>query len=139
VPYLPLACVLLRLSAYHAVGGLDPRFTFYFEDQDYARRCREAGWALGIYWDAEALHVGGGSSAAQRPAAWFEVYHRGLTIFLRKHYPFAWLLHAAAWAPRALAHAVIWRSRALARRVKGDAAGAQQARAWAATFWRSVW
>ena len=39
---MPLACALVRRSAYDAVGGLDERYVFYFEDYDLCWRLAAA-------------------------------------------------------------------------------------------------
>ncbi|MEX0673994.1 MAG: glycosyltransferase, partial [Gaiellaceae bacterium] len=38
--FFPLACVLVRREAWEAVGGLDERYRFYFEDHDLCWRLR---------------------------------------------------------------------------------------------------
>ncbi len=87
VEFVPLACALVRRSAFVAVGGLDEGYPFYFEDYDLCWRLRAAGWLTAVRWEARAVHVGGGSSSAQRPAAWLPVYHAGRLRYLRRRYP----------------------------------------------------
>jgi len=50
------ACLLVRTSAYDAVGGLDEAFTVAFNDVDFCLRLRERGWR--IVWTpyAELYH-----------------------------------------------------------------------------------
>ena len=50
------ACLLVRTSAYDAVGGLDEAFTVAFNDVDFCLRLREKGWR--IVWTpyAELYH-----------------------------------------------------------------------------------
>ena len=50
------ACLLVRTSAYDAVGGLDETFTVAFNDVDFCLRLREKGWR--IVWTpyAELYH-----------------------------------------------------------------------------------
>ena len=50
------ACLLVRASAYDAVGGLDEAFTVAFNDVDFCLRLREKGWR--IVWTpyAELYH-----------------------------------------------------------------------------------
>ncbi len=40
------ACLLVRTSAYDAVGGLDEAFTVAFNDVDFCLRLREKGWRI---------------------------------------------------------------------------------------------
>ena len=44
VKWLLGAAMLVRRSAFEAVGGWDERFFLYLEDTDFCLRCREAGW-----------------------------------------------------------------------------------------------
>jgi N-acetylglucosaminyl-diphospho-decaprenol L-rhamnosyltransferase len=124
-------CVLARREALEDVRGFDERFRFYYEDVDLCRRLSAAGWEQAVDWEAEAVHVGGGSTRSAGPKGWFPQYHRSRLVYLRKHYPRGWMLYVALWAPKALLHASSWRMRALVRRARSDAAGADRAREWA--------
>jgi GT2 family glycosyltransferase len=108
VEFVPLACALVRRDAWAAVGGLDERFFFYFEDHDLCRRLAADGWALAVCWDAPAAHVQGGSSRRQDEQRWFVQYTRSRSLYLRKHYPATWPLFAAVWIPVSLARAGGW-------------------------------
>ncbi len=78
------ACVLVRRSAFEAVGGFDEEIFMYFEDVDLSRRLRRAGWRLGSVAGAMAYHVKGGS----RPSGRGEIeYRRGQLYYYRKHRP----------------------------------------------------
>lgn len=60
--WLGFACVLVRREVVQEVGLLDDGFFMYFEDVDYCRRVRAAGWTL-LYWPAaKVVHLQGGSS-----------------------------------------------------------------------------
>jgi N-acetylglucosaminyl-diphospho-decaprenol L-rhamnosyltransferase len=111
VDFLPLACVLVPRSTWADFGGLDERYPFYFEDQDFCWRLREGGRSLAVRWDARAVHIGGGSSQRREPQRWFRQYHESRARYLRKRYPRAWPLYAAVWVPSAIAHALAWRLR----------------------------
>jgi GT2 family glycosyltransferase len=126
--FVPLACALARREAWDAIGGLDERYAFYFEDHDVCRRLQAAGWRIGVCWDAHAIHVGGGSSSQRDPQGWFRQYHESRALYLRKHYPRLWPLYAAAWVPSAYAHAAVWRLRR-----------SSDARAWAHAYVSSAW
>ena len=131
-------CALARREAIEGVGGFDERFLFYYEDMDLVRRLARAGWEQAVDWDAEAVHVGGGSTSSGRPQRWFRQYHASRLLYLRKHYPRGWLLYIALWAPKALAHSLAWRVRAAVRGLRADAAGATVAREWASAFRQAV-
>lgn len=46
VDYLLGAAMFVRKDAYQQVGGFDPNFFVYFEDQDWCRRFWLAGWRI---------------------------------------------------------------------------------------------
>jgi GT2 family glycosyltransferase len=123
VDSVPLACAAIRRSTWNAVGGLDERFFFYFEDQDLCRRLRRTGHSVAVCWEAKAVHVGGASSVTRDEQRWFLEYVRSRTRYLRKHFPRGWWAFAAVWIPVALAQSAVW---ALRRRPGADA----WARAW---------
>jgi GT2 family glycosyltransferase len=131
-------CLAVRRAAFDAVGGYDERFRIYYEDMDFCRRLADAGWKQAIDWDAEAVHVGGGSTLDAGPGSWFRRYHESRLLFLRKHYPRSWVLYAALWAPKAAVHTVAWQARAVVRGLREDAAGARAARDWADAFRHTV-
>jgi N-acetylglucosaminyl-diphospho-decaprenol L-rhamnosyltransferase len=132
--WVPLCGALVRRSAFQEIGGFDDRFRFYFDDQDFCRRLVEAGWEIAVCWDAGAVHLKGAATAVKDPTSWFGEYQANRFVYLRKHYPRAWLLFAVVWAVRAPLHAVGWWLRALARQARSDAEGARLARQWARVF-----
>jgi GT2 family glycosyltransferase len=50
------ACLVVRREVRDRVGGFDERFPLYFEDADWCRRIRKAGWRLVYLPGAEILH-----------------------------------------------------------------------------------
>jgi GT2 family glycosyltransferase len=60
------ACLLIRRVAYEQAGGFDERFFMYFEETDWCRRVKEAGWSVVFQPAARARHLGGGSSDQAR-------------------------------------------------------------------------
>jgi GT2 family glycosyltransferase len=125
VPFVPLACALVRRSDWVSVGGLDERYRFYFEDYDLSWELGVRGRAVAVCWSAQVLHVGGGSSSAHEPQRWFTQYHESRARYLRKRYPVGWLVYAAVWPPLALLHAARWL-------LRGGAESRRWARAYAA-------
>jgi GT2 family glycosyltransferase len=55
------ACMMVRREAMEAVGWLDESFFFFFEETDWARRMKQAGWK--VYWVpyARIFHLQGQS------------------------------------------------------------------------------
>jgi GT2 family glycosyltransferase len=60
--WVGFACVLIRRAVIDSVGLLDDGYFMYFEDVDYCRRARAAGWKI-LYWPhGKVIHLQGGSS-----------------------------------------------------------------------------
>jgi GT2 family glycosyltransferase len=71
VDYLLGTCLLVNLQAARAVGLLDERYYFYFEDLDWSLRFTEAGYRLRLVEAARLYHriavsTGGNDDTAQR-------------------------------------------------------------------------
>lgn len=61
------AALLLRRSAFDAVGGFDPRYEpAYFEDVDLCFRLRRAGWSVRLEPSARVMHLSGASTVNDR-------------------------------------------------------------------------
>jgi GT2 family glycosyltransferase len=132
-------CALARRDALEQIGGFDERFVFYYEDLDVSLRLAQAGWEQAIDWDAEAVHVGGGSTSSGATQRWFAQYHRSRLIYMQKHYPRGWRIYATFWAAKASVHVGTWTARAHFKRVRGDVEGEALAREWAQAFRASIW
>ncbi len=63
------ACVLLRAAARAEIGPMDPDYFLYFEDVDYCRRARDAGWRVRHVPGARAVHLRGGSGTLRSAQA----------------------------------------------------------------------
>lgn len=55
------ACMLVRRTAFEAVGGFDAAYWLYAEEADLCWRLREAGWDVQLVEEAQARHAGGAS------------------------------------------------------------------------------
>ncbi|HEY8740779.1 MAG TPA: glycosyltransferase family 2 protein [Candidatus Dormibacteraeota bacterium] len=78
------ACLMVRASAFHEVGGFDERFFMYGEDLDLCRRLREAGHG-GLYVPAaKVVHIKGESSR-QRSGEMLVQFHRAMWLYYLKH------------------------------------------------------
>jgi N-acetylglucosaminyl-diphospho-decaprenol L-rhamnosyltransferase len=84
--WLSGSCVLVRRSAFDAVGGFDPGYFMYFEDVDLGHRLSQAGW-LNVYEpDATVVHSGAHSTQSDS-AAMIRAHHRSASRFIRSKYP----------------------------------------------------
>ena len=52
----------VRRSLFDKLGGFDERFFVYFEEVDFSYRARQRGWRSFYLADAQAYHMGGGTS-----------------------------------------------------------------------------
>ena len=68
VDWLVGAALMIRRAAWQQVGPLDEGFFMYFEELDWCRRCRAAGWQIHYLPDACIVHHEAKSSE-QVPAA----------------------------------------------------------------------
>jgi GT2 family glycosyltransferase len=57
------ACFLIRQKMIEQIGGLDERFFIWFEEVDYCRRARAAGWDVRYVPVVNIVHHGGQSFA----------------------------------------------------------------------------
>jgi GT2 family glycosyltransferase len=95
---------LLRTAAWRDVGGFDEAFhPAWFEDVDFCRRLRSAGWAIRYFTDCPVLHRGGLSLETLSHREFVASYYGNLLKYLKKHharaYPWLWLpVKAGTWA-----------------------------------------
>lgn len=62
------ACVLVRHELVNEIGMMDDRFFMYFEDIEFCRRARKAGWEIVHNPKARVVHLRGGSSPVKQRA-----------------------------------------------------------------------
>jgi len=60
------ACVLVRGDVVRQIGLMDEGFFMYFEDVEYCRRARAAGWEIIHNPKAHVVHLRGGSSPVKQ-------------------------------------------------------------------------
>ncbi len=87
--WLSGACLLLRRSAFVAIGGFDSGYFMYFEDVDLGDRLAKAGWASVYCPTAIATHLGG-HATERSPAAMAEAHHRSAYRYLSRRYRAWW-------------------------------------------------
>lgn len=87
--WLSGACLLVRRSAFDAVGGFDERYFMYFEDVDLADRLAKAGWRNLYVPQAQVEHIGGHSANRHRRRMLTE-HHRSAYRYLADRHPARW-------------------------------------------------
>jgi GT2 family glycosyltransferase len=86
VDWVSGAAVMIRPALLAAVGGLDENYFLFFEETDFCRRARAAGFQTWYVPDSRVMHVGGHSTmlserAVRRlPDYWFESRRRYFVV-----------------------------------------------------------
>ncbi|WP_348790129.1 glycosyltransferase family 2 protein [Leifsonia sp. NPDC080035] len=83
--WLSGSCVLVRRSAFEAVGGFDEEFFMYFEDVDLGYRLGLAGYRNVYQPDVSVVHSGAHSTRTNQ-AAMVAAHHESARRFLHKKY-----------------------------------------------------
>jgi N-acetylglucosaminyl-diphospho-decaprenol L-rhamnosyltransferase len=63
--WLSFACIMIRREVIDQIGLMDEGYFMYFEDIDYSRQMRKAGWRILHYPQARVVHLRGGSSSVK--------------------------------------------------------------------------
>ncbi len=82
VDYANACGMVVRRQVFEAVGLLDPAYYIYFEDADFCRRARAAGWEIWCIPRARMWHKVSSTMSTQRPAARYAQWW-GRARFLR--------------------------------------------------------
>jgi GT2 family glycosyltransferase len=84
VDWVSGACMMVRREAFDAIQGMDEHFFLYWEDADFCRRLKNAGWST-VYTPFEGVvHLTGRSSAAARVES-LRAFHNSAFYYLTKH------------------------------------------------------
>lgn len=62
VDWMQGSALMVRHSIYQEVGGLDTNFVMFFEEQDWCKRIKAAGWRAIYLGTAQIIHHGGKST-----------------------------------------------------------------------------
>jgi N-acetylglucosaminyl-diphospho-decaprenol L-rhamnosyltransferase len=90
IEWISFACVLIRTEVIESIGRMDEGFFMYFEDVDYCRRARSAGWQIAYAPAARVVHLRGDRTPdafaveerRRRPA----YYYRSRARYLARYY-----------------------------------------------------
>ncbi len=88
VDWVSGACMIVRRKAIDDVGVFDERFFMYWEDADWCRRMRDAGWKVVYFPRASVVHYVGGSSN-QIVLKSQIAFHKSAYLLFEKHNPSA--------------------------------------------------
>ena len=81
------AFFFVRRALFNELAGFDERFFVYLEDLDFSYRANQAGWGSIYVAEAQALHVGGGTSNQVKAKRLFYSL-RSRLLYVFKH--FSW-------------------------------------------------
>lgn len=111
------ACMLIRRSAFEAIGGMDESYPMHFEDLDLMARLQQAGHEVWLQPEVAISHAGGVSSN-HHPVQVMCNKHIGLWRYLNQHCRQQWPAWSRPlWALALITHAalqvpvILWRSR----------------------------
>jgi GT2 family glycosyltransferase len=92
VPWVTGCCLLVRRACWADLSGFDPAFFLYYEDVDFCRRARAAGWSV---WHEPGLEVVHHAPLHGRPVppALRVLTRHALLTFAARHWP-AWQFRA---------------------------------------------
>ena len=113
VGWLSGSCLLVRRSAFDAIGGFDERYFMYMEDVDLGDRLARAGW-LNVYVPGSEILHDKGHSTGRDPARNLTAHHTSTYIYLSDRHtgvwraPLRWTIKVAL---RARARAAVRKSR----------------------------
>ncbi len=91
VDWLVGAALMIRREAWQQVGPLDEGFFMYFEELDWCRRCRAAGWEIHYLPSAGIIHYEGKSSEQVATARTIR-FQRSKIRYYRKYFGAGWSL-----------------------------------------------
>lgn len=113
--WLSGSALLVRRTAFEAVGGFDPKYFMYFEDVDLCDRLARAGWES-IYVPSAVVEHSGGHATRQVPVPMQRAHHASAYRYLADHY------RGLRWLPVRVVLRVGLAARYLLSRVSGRTA-----------------
>ena len=89
--WVPGCFFLIRRDVIAQIGTFDPRFFMYYEEVDYCRRAKAAGWKVAYFPNTRVIHLGGASAQALGPLVAVTRQVSALqmeseVLYLRKHH-----------------------------------------------------
>jgi GT2 family glycosyltransferase len=86
VDWAQSSALMVRREAAASVGYMDPDFFVYYDECDFAKRLREAGWHSLYVPSAEAVHHDQLSTDLAKGLPRIVEFHRNRDLYVRKHH-----------------------------------------------------
>ncbi|MGN6258861.1 MAG: glycosyltransferase family 2 protein [Solirubrobacterales bacterium] len=86
VDWAQSSALMVRREAADEVGYMDPDFFVYYDECDFAKRLREAGWHSLYVPSAEAVHHDQLSTDLAKGLPRIVEFHRNRDLYMRKHH-----------------------------------------------------
>jgi len=86
VDWAQSSALMVRREAAASVGYMDPEFFVYYDECDFAKRLREAGWHSLYVPAAEAVHHDQLSTDLAKGLPRIVEFHRNRDLYMRKHH-----------------------------------------------------
>ncbi|QCR22715.1 glycosyltransferase family 2 protein [Pontibacter sp. SGAir0037] len=77
------ACMFVRASVFHELGGLEPAFFAHMEEIDFCWRAKSAGYKVMYNGHCQIFHVGGGTLHKSNPRKTFLNFRNGLALLYK--------------------------------------------------------
>jgi len=83
------AILMVKKEVIKKIGMLDEKYFMFWEDTDWCKRMKDAGWRIFFLPDAKVIHYAGSGGGAR--SIWLKLYimyqmHRSAYYYFRKHY-----------------------------------------------------
>lgn len=101
------AFFVIRRKVIDKIGLMDERFFVWFEEVDFCKRAKDAGWKIIYNPEIQALHRGGKSFSQISSAKRQMIFNKSLRRYMMKHYGIAaWLVFIIIF-PASIALAIV--------------------------------
>ncbi|WP_183403507.1 MULTISPECIES: glycosyltransferase family 2 protein [Hymenobacter] len=81
------ACLLVRATAWHELGGLESTFFAHMEEIDLCWRLQNAGYEVWYHGGTTVFHVGGGTLHKSNPRKTYLNFRNGLALVYKNTHP----------------------------------------------------
>lgn len=77
------ACMVVRATVFHGLGGLEPAFFAHMEEIDFCWRAKNAGYKVLYNGQTQVFHVGGGTLHKSNPRKTYLNFRNGLALLIK--------------------------------------------------------